>query len=188
MKNIFLKNSLKWGGSLAGINFVIALLTPNPLIVEPFALLVSSLVLGFVGGVVLYIFNFVANEGRRFVKYQLAKVDGVPWDNHNAVRKMRLQTGFGIAGAAIYLLMSVLILYFDPPSFGAILFAPIGFAVFGFISGVLLFCILVSVPTVLTLLASTLTLLASTALPPYQKAKKVLATAYHKWKSHDYRS
>ncbi|MDB4213938.1 hypothetical protein N9741_03645 [Octadecabacter sp.] len=181
MKNSFSKSSIKWGVYLAGINFVIALLTPNPLIVEPYALLVASLVLGFVGGVLLYIFNFVANEGRRFVKYQLAKVEGVPWDNHNAVRKMRLQTGFGMAGAAIYLLLSVLILYFDPPSFGAILFAPIGFAVFGFISGVLLFCILVSVPTVLTLLAST-------ALPRYQKAKKILATAYHKWKAHDYRS
>ena len=94
---------------------------------------------------------------------------------------MRLQTGFGLAGAAVALLESVFILYFEAPSFETILFAPIGFAVVGFISGVILFCILVAVPTVLRLLASTV-------LPLYQKAKKVFATAYHKWKTHDYRS
>ena len=181
MKNSFLTNGIKWGGILAGINFVIALLTPNPGLVEPLALMLVSLVLGFIGGVMLYLFNFVANEAVRFVEYQRTHVVGVPWDNHNAIRKMRLQTGFGLAGAAIYLLFSVLILYGEPPSFGAILFTPIGFAVFGFIAGVILFCILFSVPLVLRFLASKISQL-------YQKLNPPLTTTYQKWKNHDYRS
>jgi hypothetical protein len=145
---------------------------------------VSSLVLGLIGGVVIYLLNFVTNEAVRFVEYQITKVDGVSWDNHSAVRKVRLQTVFGLSGAAIGLLIAVLVLYFGEKSSETMLLASTAGAVFGFILGVILFCIYVATHSVFYLVDKIL----STISQLYQKLKQHLTTAYQKWKNHDYRS
>jgi hypothetical protein len=184
MKNIHLKNSLKWGANLAGINFVIALLTPNPLITEPLALMLLSPVLGLIGGVVIYLLNFVTNEAVRFVEYQTTKVEGVSWDSRRAVRRVRLQTIFGLSGATIGLLVAVLSLYFGEKSVEAMLLAPTAGAVFGFIFSVILFCTCAAIVFVMYLVEKALPTISQL----YQKLKQRVTTAYHKWKSHDYRS
>lgn len=189
MKSSLLRGTLKWGATYAGINLAMALLLPMPFPLDAQVALIISLVVGFIGGIALQIMNFLASEAVSFIEYQLTKVEGLPWSNHNAVRRKHSMTACGLWSAGFFLalfIVGTVIAATNPAGgwaggdeelFAMTILLPVILPVFGFGFGVLGYFIYWGVRPILDFLFY----LAGVAY-------RTLMQFYKKWKHHDYRS
>ena len=188
MKNSFSRDALKWGVTLACLNFVISLVLPMSNGLDPQAMLILSPVTGFVGGVAIHFLNFLAVECVRYSKYRLAKVEGSKWNNIHAILRVEGITVCGQIGGGVALTI-LLIVVFSAANDGELIIVPLAplLLVIGFGFGALAYFSFWALGLILSYLSPRTKPLADKTFRMAGKLTATLKKQYNNWKNHDYR-
>lgn len=111
MTNSFAKEARAWGAKFAFINLALVFVAPPFGDLDVTNLFVVSPIIGFFGGVSLYLLVRFGEEAVRLIEYMLRKVDGVKWNPRNADLSVQVMTKFGLFGTGIFLLLSLFLQY-----------------------------------------------------------------------------
>ena len=141
-------------------------------------------VVGFVCGVIVVIFNFLASEAIKYSEYRLTKVEGVAWCNQTAVRRVRFMTVCGLLGVGLMLVQLVDFAFSTNryiPDPIEVIVLPIG-GVIGYGFGVISYFFL----WILFYLTPKSKPSRDKAIKAAGKFNTSLNQLYQKWKNHDY--